>query len=191
MRERPDESLLGILRHTAEGGGVGGGGLGVGGLGGDEPSCNDDGGSQVDSTGPTAMKMLIIINSTHLIITPSQKSESCSSRPRSPGSSPQCGDCPDLPSRLVLTVRTSWRATSCNVKYCQLNEDGHKYQGQWHSDDYLPLLLKCGCFFPVPFSQGKAGSQSVFSSANPERLHGVSISSNCQLWQQTVLTSGG
>ena len=55
LGEIPHPASLAILTDCGEGSGV--------------SSCDDDRATQVDSTGPTTINMLIMINTSHLIIT--------------------------------------------------------------------------------------------------------------------------
>ena len=54
VREIPDEASLSVLGHS--GGGV-------------DAACEEDRAAQVDGTGPATINMLLIINTSHLIIT--------------------------------------------------------------------------------------------------------------------------
>ena len=54
VREIPDEASLSVLGHSGEG---------------VVAACEDDRAAQVDGTGITTINMLLIINTSHLIIT--------------------------------------------------------------------------------------------------------------------------
>ena len=54
VREIPDEASLSVLGHSGEG---------------PVAACEEDRAAQVDGTGPATINMLLIINTSHLIIT--------------------------------------------------------------------------------------------------------------------------
>ena len=56
VREIPDEASLSVLGHSGVGGGV-------------VAACEEDRAAQVDGTGITTINMLLIINTSHLMIT--------------------------------------------------------------------------------------------------------------------------
>ena len=85
VREIPDEASLSVLGHFGAGGG-------------DVAACEEDRAAQVDGTGPATINMLLIINTSHLIITVYRiPSQNCNWMSRSHLSSRWSWDCHNRP----------------------------------------------------------------------------------------------